>query len=288
MKQRSFKQNINWKREFALAPGYLICAMWFIFTFMLVGWIFVASFSTTKEILSGQLFAFESGLNFINYYNAWTTQNVSLFFFNSVIYTAVSCTLIVVIAAPAAYVLSRFQFRLNGLFQSFFAMALGIPVIMVIMPLFSVVSFLDLTNSRGLMIFLYTGMGVPFTIVFLLAFFKNLSFTFEEAAAIDGSTPMNTFWKIMLPLAQPGIVTVSIFNFINVWNEFFMSTIFANKQNVRPIAVGLYNIVKGMQYTNDYGGLFAAVVIVFMPTFVLYIFLSEKIIAGVTGGAIKG
>ncbi len=80
----------------------------------------------------------------------------------------------------------------------------------------------------------------------------------------------------MLPLAQPGIITVTIFNFITIWNEFFMSMLFASKQKVRPIAVGLYNMVKGMQYTNDYGGMFAAVMIVFLPTLLLYVFLSEK------------
>ena len=92
----------------------------------------------------------------------------------------------------------------------------------------------------------------------------------------------------MFPLAQPGIITVSIFNFITVWNEYFMSLIFANKTAVRPVAVGLYNMISAMRYTGDWGGMFASVVIVFLPTFILYLFLSEKIIRGVTGGAIKG
>ncbi|GAB1483167.1 hypothetical protein MASR2M78_19830 [Treponema sp.] len=92
----------------------------------------------------------------------------------------------------------------------------------------------------------------------------------------------------MLPLAQPGIITVSIFNFITVWNEYFMALIFANKMTLRPVAVGLYSMIQSMRYIGDWAGMFAAVVIVFLPTFIIYIFLSEKIIAGVTGGAIKG
>ena len=127
-----------------------------------------------------------------------------------------------------------------------------------------------------------------FGMVMTCAAMMNIPHDIIEAAAIDGCSPIQTFWKIMFPLAQPGIITVTIFNFIAIWNEFFMSMLFASKQNVRPIAVGLYNMVKGMQYTNDYGGMFAAVVIVFAPTFLLYLFLSDKIIAGVTGGAIKG
>ncbi|MEG1848016.1 MAG: carbohydrate ABC transporter permease [Lachnospiraceae bacterium] len=269
-------------------PGYVLCGIWVIFTFVLIGWVICASFSTSAEIFSDHMFAYETGLHFENYANAWSSQNVSVFFLNSMIYTLVSCTLIILIAAPAAYVLSRFVFRLNTMIQNMFALALGIPVIMIIMPLFSLITALDMNNNRALIIFLYIAMNVPFSIFFLLAFFKKLSFTYEEAAAIDGCSPMKTFWKIMLPLAQPGIITVTIFNFITIWNEYFMSMLFANKSKVRPVAVGLFNMVQSMRYTGDWGGMFAAVVIVFLPTFILYLFLSEKIIAGVTGGAIKG
>ena len=268
--------------------GYVIVGLWVIFTFLLLFWVLMASLSTSQEIFSDHMFKFESGFHFENYIKAWKTQKVSVFFMNSLLYTVVSCSAIVVIAAPAAYVLSRFKFRGNILIQNMFAAALGIPVIMIIMPLFGLVSQLRLTNNRWLLIFLYVAMNVPFAIFFLLAFFKNLSFTYEGAASIDGCSPMRTFWQIMLPLAQPGIITVSIFNFITIWNEYFMSLIFANKTAVRPVAVGLYNMIQSMRYTGDWGGMFASVVIVFMPTFILYIFLSEKIIAGVTGGAIKG
>ena len=92
----------------------------------------------------------------------------------------------------------------------------------------------------------------------------------------------------MLPLVQPAIITVTIFNFLAVWNEFFMALIFASEESMAPVGVGLLQIVNAMKYTGNYGALFAAVIIVFLPTFILYLFLSEKIIAGVTGGGIKG
>ena len=110
----------------------------------------------------------------------------------------------------------------------------------------------------------------------------------EEAAAIDGCTPIKTFWRVMFPLAQPGIITVSIFNFLNVWNEYFMSLVFASTDAKRSVGVGLFTIISAMKQNGDYGALFAAVMIVFLPTFLLYLFLSEKIIAGVTGGGVKG
>jgi N-acetylglucosamine transport system permease protein len=276
------------KKFISSGIGYLIVGLWVLFTFVLIGWVFFASLSTSGEIFSDHMFKFESGLHFENYIKAWKTQKVSVFFMNSLLYTAVSCTAIILIASPAAYTLSRFRFPGSVLIQNMFAAALGIPVIMIIIPLFGLVSVMRLTNSRWVLMFLYTAMNVPFAIFYLLAFFKNLSFTYEEAASIDGCPPVRTFWVIMLPLVQPGIITVSIFNFITIWNEYFMSLIFANRANVRPVAVGLYNMIQSMRYTGDWGGMFASVVIVFLPTFILYILLSEKIIKGVTAGAIKG
>jgi len=268
--------------------GYIFVLTWVIFTFILIGWVILASFSTSAEIFSDHMFEFRSGFHFSNYVKAWNTQRVSLFFLNSFLYTVVSCVAIVLIASPAAYILSRFSFRGNTLIQNLFAAALGIPVIMIIMPLFGLASSFKLVNNRWVLMFLYTGINIPFAVFFLLAYFKNFSAAYEESAAIDGCSQVKTFWKIMFPLAQGGLVTLTIFNFITIWNEFFIALIFASRPNVRPLAVGLYNMVQSMRYTGDWAGLFASCVIVFLPTFVLYIFLSDKIIKGVTAGAIKG
>ena len=276
------------KRKFSSNWGTILVWSWIVFTFVVIGWVFFASLSTSQEIFSDHMFKFESGLHFENYARAWKTQRVSVIFMNSLLYTVVSCTAIVLIAGPAAYVLSRYRFPGNTLIQNLFAAALGIPVIMIVMPLFGIVTVLRLVNNRILLMFLYTATNIPFAVFFMLAFFKNLSFTYEEAASIDGCSPIGTFWKIMLPLAQPGLVTLTIFNFITIWNEYFMSLIFANRTNVRPVAVGLYSMVQSMRYSGDWGGMFASVVIVFLPTFILYLFLSERIIKGITAGAIKG
>lgn len=284
-------RKVNWKKEFKLAPGYIILILWVIFTFMLLGWVLGASFSTTPEIFKGNALKFETGLHFENYAKAWSGSNVSEFFTNSLLYATVSCIALILICAPAAYVLSRYNFRLNKLIQTGFASAMGVPAVMVILPLFSLIASMGILNNvtwnRITLILLYIGINVPYTTIFLMTFFSNISRTYEEAAAIDGCPPMKTFWKIMFPMAQTGLVTVTIFNFINVWNEYFLSLIFASSDSLRSVAVGLYGMINSMKYTGDWAGMFAAVVIVFLPTFILYIFLSEKIIGGVTGG-IKG
>lgn len=289
-KEKKYREPVNWNKELRLAPGYLILIIWITFTFVLLGWVLLASFSTTKEIFSNKLL--DSGLHFENYVKAWINSDVAGIFRNSLVYSIISCTLLIIICAPAAYVLARFIFPGNKLIQTGFVSAMGVPVVMIVLPLFGIVANMGILNhvlsNAVLLIFLYIGINVPYTTIFLMTFFSNLSRAFEEAAAIDGYPPTKTFWLIMLPMAQPGIITVTIFNFINIWNEYFISLIFANSDQLRPIAVGLYSMINSMKYTGDWAGMFAAVVIVFLPTFILYIFLSEKIIAGVTGGGVKG
>ena len=278
------KTSIN-RYSLGRIPGYVLLTLWVVFTAVLIGWIIVASLSTTREIFTNTLL--KSGVHFSNYINAFTMHNVGKYLLNSIIYTLTGSVGIIVIAAPCAYVLARYPFRGNKLIQNMFVGSLGVPQIMIILPLFFLSSIMKLTNSRGLLIFLYISLNVPFTVFFLISFFSTLSRSFEEAAAIDGCSPIRTFWTIMFPLAQPGIITVGIFNFIVLWNEFFIALIFANTSELRPLAVGLYTMVQSMRYIGDWAGMFSAVVIVFVPTFILYLFLSQKIIAGVTGGAIK-
>jgi len=273
-----------------LIPGYIILGVWCLFTIALVAMVILSSLSTTQEIFTGNLLA--SGLHFENFVTAWKAQNISKFFLNSLLYASISTVLIIVISAPAAYALARFVFKGNMTIKSTFAAAQGVPLCMIVLPLYGIVATLGLLKGpatlKPTMIFLYTGVSIPYTVIFLLSFFMQISSSYEEAAMIDGCTRGEAFWKIMFPLAQGGIITVSTFNFMNVWNEYFMSMIFASADEVRPLAVGLYSLYNSMRYTANWAGLFAAVVIVFLPTFILYVFLSNKVIAGITAGGVKG
>lgn len=282
-----YNSRINWRKEAKLLPGYIIVVAWVLFTAVVLFWIFAASLSTSREIFSGAVLEFASGFHWENYATAWSTQNVSVFFANSLLYATVSCAGVLLISATAAYVLSRWQFICSRAIRIALVVAMSVPTIMIIMPIYSLVVAWGL-KGRVLLIVLYIMLRVPYTTIYLLDFFSTLSRSYEEAAAIDGCPPIRTFWVIMLPLVQPAVVTVTIFNFLSVWNEFFMALIFTSSESMTPVGVGLLNIVNAMKYTGNYGALFAAVIIVFLPTFLLYIFLSEKIIAGVTGGGVKG
>lgn len=280
--------NTGFKKQLRLLPGHLIVGIWCLFTLVMLFWIVAASLSTAPEIMRGKVLSFESGLHFENYVRAWSANSISVFFLNSLLYAICAMVGSILISAPAAYVLARFVFKGNLVIKSSFITAMSIPQIMIVLPLFSMATRTHLSGSKIILILLYIGMQILYTTTFLLASFSNLSRVYEEAAAIDGCPPMKTFWKIMLPLAQPGIVTVGIFNFMNVWNEYFLSLIFASSEKNMSVGPGLKSVLTSMQYTGDWGGLFAAVVIVFLPTLLLFILLSKTIIGGITNGGVKG
>ena len=286
MKKKRMSSEV--RKQLRLLPGHIIVGIWCAFTLLMLLWIVCASLSTSPEIMKGQAMLFKSGLHFDNYVRAWSLNSISTYFMNSLVYGLISMVASVLISAPAAYVLARCVFKGNTTIKSSFVVAMSIPQIMIVMPLFSAAVRTGLSNSKIVLLILYTGMALPYTTTFLTAFFTNQSKVYEEAAAIDGATPMQTFWKIMFPLAQPGLVTVSIFNFMNVWNEYFLSMIFASSQKTMTVGPGLKSVLTAMQYTGDWGGLFAAVVIVFLPTLLFFIFLSRTIINGITAGGIKG
>ena len=281
-------QKINWRKEATLLPGYIIILIWLIFTAAFLIWILAASFSTTPEIMQGKVFQFETGVHFENYAVAWSQQNVARYFGNSLLYSIAGCFFTILISAPASYVLSRYKFVCNKIIKNSLIIAMSVPAVMIVLPIYAITASWRNAPDRLIFTVLMIFFRVPYTTVFLLNFFQTLSRSYEEAAAIDGCSPAGTFWRIMFPLVQPALVTVTIFNFLGIWNEFFMALIFASSQKIAPVGVGLLQIVNSMKYTGQYGALFAAVIIVFLPTFLLYIFLSEKIIAGVTGGGVKG
>ena len=195
-KEKKVRQKINWKKEMKLAPGYIVIILWVIFTFMLLGWILAASLSTTTDIFAGKALKFPTGLHFENYMQAWGSGGVATFFMNSMLYSLISCFLLILICAPAAYVLARYTFIGNKIIQTSLVSAMGIPITMIVLPLFGVVANLGILNnvaaSKVTLIFLYVGINIPYTTIFLLTFFANISSTYEEAAAYIEEIPKFT------------------------------------------------------------------------------------------------
>ena len=274
------------RQQAALIPSYILLIMWCVFIFVMLGWIVMASFSTTRELFTDKLLS--SGLHWENYGKVVVTGRMYMAFLNSLLYSSVSVFFTILVCAPAAYGLSRFDFRLKNMLIRLLVIGLGIPGVMVIIPLFSIITMLHMGDSKLTLITLYTVTSIPFCTFFLLPAFSDISPTYEEAAAIDGCGPVRAFWTIVFPLARPSVTTLVIFQFIGKWNEYFMAQIFANSGNNRSMSVSLNQIIVAMTREGGWGGMFAAVTFVSFPTIVLYVILSRKIIGGTTAGGIKG
>ena len=165
---------------------------------------------------------------------------------------------------------------------------MGIPYQLLLIPLYKLIFDMHLQNSLFGLALVYIALSIPFTTYLLSGFLRTLPSDLEDGAMVDGCNEFQTFWRIMFPLAQPGIVTAAIFNFIFLWNEYMLALIFIVKSQRRTMSLGLYSIQSAMLWTADWVGLFAAVVIVMLPTVLLYVLLSERVMAGITLGAVKG
>ena len=285
-KEKEARRPFNLKKEVKLLPGYIILLLWVIFTIALLGWVFGASFSTTAEIFQGKALKFESGLHFENYAKAWNGAGVAGFFGNSLIYSVISCTILILVCAPAAYVLSRFDFKCNKFLLLFFMLGMMVPVHCILIPLFVRFAGLGLTNSRvGLMI-PYITFSLPMTIFLLTGFFKSMPGELFEAAAIDGCGIYGCFFRIALPLCRTGFFVSGLMTFVGNWNELLLAMVFISDPVKKTLPVTLTYFVG--PYATNYVQMFAAIIIAIAPTVIVYCLFSNQIVEGLTTGAVKG
>lgn len=226
-----------------------------------------------------------------NYVRAWREARFGDYFFNSVLVTTISVVLIVGLGALAAYALARFYHPAGRFIFWLFLAGLTIPAQLAIIPLFFELRTMGLLNSRTGLILVYTANGLPFAVFVLAGFFRSLPRSLYEAAVIDGCGEFAAFWRVLLPLARPALVTVAIFQFIGVWKEYFFAFMLTSgdiEGGARTLPLGLANLSITAQYRSDYGSLFAGIVLVTLPILVVYLLLQRQIVKGIAAGALKG
>lgn len=221
-----------------------------------------------------------------NYSHAWIDGSIGRYFMNSVFVTSVSLIILILIGAMAAFVIARMRWRLSGLTLGFFLIGMMIPVHATLLPLFIFFSKLSLTNHLLSLVLLYIAFGLPAAILILTNFFRSLPSEIEEAAAIDGCSMARIFWTMTLPMSKSAIFTVVIFSFVSIWNELLVALVFMSDSKKMTLPVGLMNF-KG-QYATNYAPLLAATILVIVPSIILYTIFNNRIIEGMTVGAIKG
>jgi len=245
-----------------------------------------------------------------NYHRAWVGSHFSDYFLNSLYVVIISLALILLLGSMAAYVLARFEFRGRAMIYTLFLIGLLIPMQLILNPLFFQYSDMgalltrllapparalalgeltvSLHDSHAGLILIYVAASLPFTVFVLTAFFRTLPNEIREAAMIDGATEYRIFFRVMMPLGKPGLVTVAIFNFLGLWNEYLFGLVFLSSDRLKTLPLGLASISMQAQYKSDNGLLFAGLVIAMLPTLIVYLFLQERLTRGITVGALKG
>jgi len=262
---------------------FLFCGF-SVFIFL---WMLMTSFKTNQELYAG-VWSLPKTLNIKNYINAWDVLNLKYCFLNSLIVSSISTIILILIAAPASYVLIRSKLKITKLLNNLFVIGLGIPLPIILIPLLVLFARLKLADNLIGLILVYVAVELPFAIFLIAGFMRSIPQELEQAAIIDGCSYIGSFWKIIFPLATPGLVTAAVFNFITAWNEYYIALVFINSESKRTLSLGVYSFQTSMLYNADWVGMYAGVVILAVPTIILFVLLSEKIIAGMTGGALKG
>jgi N-acetylglucosamine transport system permease protein len=186
-----------------------------------------------------------------------------------------------------AYVLARFQFPGSRVLYYLMLAGLTFPIFLAIVPLFFVLQNFGLLNTLPGLIVTYAAFAFPFTVFFLFSFFKALSNSIAEAAAIDGAGEWRTFFQVMLPMAKPGLATVAILNFVGLWNQFLLPIALNTDPEKYVLTQGMARFASQAGYSVDFGALFAAVVITVIPVFIVYLIFQRQLQGSVSQGTNK-
>lgn len=261
-----------------------------------VVWVFMSSLKTNAEF-QGSPWSLPASFYIQNFLDVFEKANMAEYFLNSVIVTALGLLLLVVIALPASYVLARFDFKGKKFINTAFMGGLFINVNYIVVPIFLMLTSWDdvVYDMIGDFFFLdnivvlavvYAATAIPFTVYLLSSYFRTLPKAYEEAAFIDGCGYFKTMIKVMAPMAKPSIITVILFNFLAFWNEYIIAlTLMPGASKTLP--VGLVTLSKGQMAAANYGQLYAGLVIVMLPTLILYIMVQKKLTQGMTLGGLK-
>ena len=279
------------KRTFVKAlrrlPVWIVVAILMVVVLYPQVWMVLGSFKTQSEFLSNPALSLPETWNFDNYVTALTNGNVARNWLNSVLVTIPSVLFIVFIGVAAGYALEVMIWRgRNGILLYILA-GIMVPGQMILVPLFITYFRIGITDTLWPLIITYTVMGLPLTTFLMATYFRSVPREIFEAATVDGSGPLRSFFVIGIPMMKNAILTVGLVQFFSVWNDLLIALTFTTRPDLATIQVGLLSLSDEYGSTQ-YGPLFAAVSINIVVLLILFLTLNKKIMAGMSGGALKG
>ena len=271
------------KKRRHIVPSLIIALAGFAFLVPII-WVLSLSLRSKKNVFSAMFFTRD--LHFENYFLAWKTFGFGRLFFNSILITVISVAVILIISSLASYAFTKLKYRGSG--AVFYTILLGmmIPPAAVVIPLFIIMKVLGMYNTHMALILAYISFSIPIAILVFYGFFTSVPKELIESARIDGSREIMTFARIVLPLSTPAIATVTIFSFMQNWNEFLLALVLLKDKVLYTLPVGMANFVG--QWDSPWQLVAAGVIISSIPIFLLYLFIQDLFVKGLTAGAVKG
>ncbi|PZG17952.1 sugar ABC transporter permease [Nonomuraea aridisoli] len=274
---------------------HLALVIWTLLVIVPLLWTFLASVKSEDEIF-GSAWSLPETLRWDNFARAWEQAHIGQYMINSVIVVSFSTFGTMLVGSMAAYVLARYPFRGNRAVYTLFVAGLAFPFFLALSPLFFVVQnmgnipvigqFIGLNTHAGAVL-VYIAYSMPFTIFFLAAFFRTLPTSVGEAAMVDGASHTRVFFQIMLPMARPGIISITIFNILGQWNQYQIPLILLQDRDKWVLSQGIADISTAAGYDADWAALFAALTLAILPMLVVYTVFQRQIQSGLTAGALK-
>lgn len=267
--------------------GQLGLTLYAISIFLPLVWVLSSSLKSGDQIFANP-WSLPTNPQFGNYGEAWNSAGIAKYFLNSAIATVGGLILLIPIGAMAAYVFAKYTFRGSKAAFATFLGGMMFPNFLVVVPLFFLMGQLSMLDTLHGLIIVYVAYSLSFTIFVLTGFFQALPNELMEAAMLDGCGHSQTFWKVMMPLARPGLLVVAVFNGIGLWNEYPLALVLMSSDSKRTLPLGLADMAMRQQYTANYGALFAALVMVMLPVLLVYWIFRDRIHDVMLAGAVKG
>lgn len=259
--------------------------LWLVISLFPLYWIALTSFKSPQTINTFPIEYWPSDPSLDNYANLFGNANFGVFLANSAVIALVAGATATLIALLSAYVISRFEFRGRGAVMIAFLLTQMIPAFIALGPLYTMMTDLGLVDNRFGLILVYVAVCIPFSTVMLRGFFENVPDALEEAAMIDGCSRLGALFRVLVPVMTPGIIAAFIFNFVNCWNELFLSVVLLQSEENRTVPAALNGFIS--TFNVDWGSMSAAAVLTILPTMVLFALASRWIVAGLTAGSVK-
>jgi trehalose/maltose transport system permease protein len=271
-------------------PFWFLIAAIFFYALFPFYWAVRSAFTPEGQLFNTPLQYFPEHPTFANFRNALSTSFFQDALINSTIVAGSVTILSLAIGSLAAYALGRFRFRGRSAVMYLMLSMTIFPQIAILGALYTLINDFHLYDSLGSLILSYLIFTLPFTVWVLTSFMRALPGDLEEAAYVDGATPIQVFYKVLLPLIAPGLVTTGLLAFISAWNEYLYALSFIQSPNHYTVPIGITSFVgkSGSTFVVPWGQIMAATVIVTLPLITATLVLQRRILAGLTAGAVKG